>query len=219
MPKEMERILKKGAKKVGVSLSQHMMQLFLAYLEELQEWNQKINLTSLKEDETIIVRHFIDSLSLVPYLPKRGSLLDLGSGAGFPGIPVKIVMPALKVTLLEATGKKVSFQRHLIRTLGLSQINVTQGRAECLNTDSRLSRSFDIVTSRALSTLEKFLALGEPFVKRGGYLVAMKGKREEEELKNSQGVMNALSLEIDRQVELQLPVFEEKRWVVFIEKR
>ena len=218
MSKEMEIILKDGAKEVGVSLNQQMIQMFLVYLKELKEWNQKINLTSLKEDETIIIRHFIDSLSLVPYLPKKGSLLDLGSGAGFPGIPVKIVRPSLKVTLLEATRKKVSFQRHLIRALGLSQIHVIQGRAERLKTGSALTLSFDIVTSRALSKLEKFLVLGEPFVKKGGYLVAMKGRQAEEELKASREVIKALSLAINRKVELQLPVLKGKRYLIFIEK-
>ena len=218
MSKEMEIILKEGAKEVGVSLNQHMIQRFLAYLKELKEWNQKVNLTSLKEDEPIIIRHFIDSLSLVPYLPKMGSLLDLGSGAGFPGIPVKIVRPSLKVTLLEATRKKVSFQRHLIRALGLSQIHVIQGRAERLKTGSALTLSFDIVTSRALSKLEKFLVLGEPFVKKGGYLVAMKGRQAEEELKASREVIKTLSLAINRKVELQLPVLKGKRYLIFIEK-
>ena len=218
MSKEMEIILKEGAKEVGVSLNQQMIHMFLAYLRELKEWNQKVNLTSLKEDETIIIRHFIDSLSLVPYLPKKGSLLDLGSGAGFPGIPVKIVRPSLKVALLEATRKKVSFQRHLIRVLGLSQIHVIQGRAERLKTGSALTLSFDIVTSRALSKLEKFLVLGEPFVKKGGYLVAMKGRQAEEELKASREVIKALSLAINRKVELQLPVLKGKRYLIFIEK-
>ena len=218
MSKEMEIILKEGAKEVGVFLDQQMIQRFLVYLKELKEWNQKVNLTSLKEDETIIIRHFIDSLSLVPYLPKKGSLLDLGSGAGFPGIPVKIVRPSLKVALLEATRKKVSFQRHLIRVLGLSQIHVIQGRAERLKTGSALTLSFDIVTSRALSKLEKFLVLGEPFVKKGGYLVAMKGRQAEEELKASREAIKALSLAINRKVELQLPVLKGKSYLIFIEK-
>ena len=218
MSKEMEIILKDGAEEVGVSLDQQIIHMFLVYLKELKEWNQKINLTSHKEDETIIIRHFIDSLSLVPYLPKKGSLLDLGSGAGFPGIPVKIVRPSLKVTLLEATRKKVSFQRHLIRTLGLSQIHVIQGRAERLKAGSALPASFDVVTSRALSKLEKFLVLGEPFVKKGGYLVAMKGRYAEEELKKSQEVIKALSLAINRKVEVQSPVLEGKRYLIFIEK-
>ncbi|MCK5255542.1 MAG: class I SAM-dependent methyltransferase, partial [Deltaproteobacteria bacterium] len=97
MSKEMGIVLKEGAKEVGVSLSQEMIQMFFVYLKELKEWNQKINLTALKEDKSIITKNFIDSLSLVPYLPSRSSLLDLGSGAGFPGIPVKIAKPSLKV--------------------------------------------------------------------------------------------------------------------------
>jgi 16S rRNA (guanine527-N7)-methyltransferase len=212
-------ILKEGAKEVGVSLSQEMIQMFFIYLKELKEWNQKINLTSLKEDKTIITKNFIDSLSLVPHLPSRSSLLDLGSGAGFPGIPVKIAKPSLKVTLLEATRKKASFQQHLIRSLGLSRINVIQGRAESLKSDSALPASFDIVTSRAFSKLKKFLMLGEPFVREGGCLVAMKGRQAEGELKDSQDVIKALSLHINRKVELQIPPLKEKRWLIFIGKR
>ncbi|MEE9504478.1 MAG: 16S rRNA (guanine(527)-N(7))-methyltransferase RsmG [Thermodesulfobacteriota bacterium] len=219
MSKEMGIVLKEGAKEVGVSLSQEMIQMFFVYLKELKEWNQKINLTSHKEDKTIITKNFIDSLSLVPYLPSRSSLLDLGSGAGFPGIPVKIAKPSIKVTLLEATRKKVSFQQHLIRSLGLSRINVIQGRAESLKSDSTLPASFDIVTSRAFSKLKKFLMLGEPFVKKGGCLVAMKGRQAEEELKDSQEVIKALSLHTSRKVELQIPSLKEERWLIFIGKR
>ena len=212
-------ILKEGARELRVSLNHEMTQMFLVYLKELKEWNQKVSLTSLKKDAAIICKHFIDSLSLVPYLPFEASLLDLGSGAGFPGIPVKIAKPSISVTLLEATRKKVNFQRHIVRKLGLTPICFLQDRAERLKTENGSRHSFDIVTSRALSTLEKFFVLGEPFVKKGGYLVAMKGKRAEKELKNSRGVMNALSLEIDRQVELQLPLFKEKSSLIFIEKR
>ena len=106
LSKYLEIILKEGAGELGVSLSYEMIQMFLVYLKELKEWNQKVNLTSLKKDTAIISKHFIDSLSLVPYIHSKASLLDLGSGAGFPGIPVKIAKPSLKVTLLEA---KTSF--------------------------------------------------------------------------------------------------------------
>lgn len=214
----MEIILKNGAREVGVSLSQEMVQMFFVYLKELKEWNRKINLTSLQEDTPIITKHFIDSLSLVPHLPSKGSLLDLGSGAGFPGVPIKIAKPFLAVTLLEATRKKVNFQRHLIRTLGLTRITAIHGRAENLKSENELLLSFDIVISRAFSSLETFLTLGKPLVKKGGYLVAMKGRQAEAELKDCQAVVKALSLEISKKVELPLPPHKEKRYLIFMKK-
>jgi len=217
--KDLEIILKEGAREVGVFLNQEMIQMFLVYLKELKEWNQKVNLTSLKEDGDIITKHFIDSLSLVPYLSSAASLLDLGSGAGFPGIPIKIAKPSLKVTLLEATRKKVSFQRHLIRTLGLTHVHTIQGRTESLKSEDEFHLSFDTVTSRAFSRLEKFLMLGEPFVKKGGYLVAMRGRRAKEELKESRDVLKTLSLEVSKIVELELPTHRGKRCLIFAKKR
>ena len=219
MSKDLEFILKEGVGEIGVSLNQEMIQMFLIYLKVLKEWNQKINLTSLKRDTDIITKHFIDSLSLVPYLPSKATLLDLGSGAGFPGIPIKIAKPSLTVTLLEATRKKVNFQRHLVRTLGLTHIYSVQGRAESLKSEEGSPLSFDIVTSRAFSRLEKFLMLGKPFVKKGGYLITMKGRHAEEELKDNQDVVKGLSLEINRTVELLLPVNRERRYLIFIKKK
>jgi len=219
LSKDLEFILKEGAREIGVFLTQEMIQMFFVYLKELKEWNQKVNLTSLKRDTDIIIKHFIDSLSLVPYLPSKATLLDLGSGAGFPGIPVKIAKPSLKVTLLEATRKKVNFQRYLVRRLGLTHIYSVQDRAESLKSEEESHLSFDIITSRAFSSLEKFLTLGKPFVKKGGYLIAMRGRHAEEELKDNQDVVKDLSLEISRKVELLLPVHKDKRYLIFIKKR
>ncbi len=218
MSKYLEIILKEGARELGVSLNHETIQMFLLYLKELKEWNQKGNLTALKKDTAIISKHFIDSLSLVPHLPYKASLLDLGSGAGFPGIPVKIAKPSLKVTLLEATRKKVSFQRHLVRKLGLTCIYSLHDRAESVKAENGLHLSFDIVVSRAFSRLEKFLMLGMPFVKKGGYLIAMKGKRAREELKDSQDILKGLSLEVNRIEDLTLPPDGERRSLIFIKK-
>ena len=218
MPKDLEITLKEGASELGVSLNCKMTQMFLVYLKELKDWNQKVNLTSLKKDTAIISKHFIDSLSLVPYLPSKASLLDLGSGAGFPGIPVKIAKPSLKVTLLEAKRKKVNFQRHLVRKLGLTCMDFLQGRAESLKTENGLHLSFDIVTSRAFSRLERFLMLGMPFVKRGGCLIAMKGKHAREELKDSQDMLRGLPLEVSRIEGLTLPFGGGRRYLIFVKK-
>jgi 16S rRNA (guanine527-N7)-methyltransferase len=214
----LEDLITNDASKVGVLLDQKMVQQFLIYLKELKEWNQKINLTSLKEDKAIITNHFIDSLAIIPHLSPSTSLLDLGSGAGFPGIPVKIASPAQSITLLEATRKKANFLRHIIRKLGLVKTTVVECRAEHFKSSDPPLPGFDYVIARALAPLKNFLQLGTPLVMKGGHLVAMKGEKIEEELKESQSVFKALSLEPDKQVALQLPRSKKKRHLIFIKK-
>ena len=214
----LEDTIKNGALGVGVFLDQKMIKKFLIYLKELNEWNQKINLTSLKQDEAIVTNHFIDSLAIIPHLPSAVSMLDLGSGAGFPGIPVKIAAPALNITLLEATRKKANFLRHLIRTLGLSKTAVLECRAEEFRPADPLHPAFDIVIARALAPLKTFLRLGTPLTRKGGYLVAMKGAQIEEELKESNEILKTLSLLVDKKAVISLPHSKKKRHLIFIRK-
>ena len=213
-----ESIIRTAAREVGIFLDQKQIQLFLIYLRELKEWNQKVNLTSLKDDTAIIKNHFIDSLSIIPHLPPAISLLDMGSGGGFPGVPVKIARPSLQVTLLEATRKKANFLRHLIRTLELSHITTLEGRAEAVTAHDQPHPFFDIVISRALTRLKPFLLLGEPFVKKGGYLLAMKGTKAEEELRESQKTIRDLSFTVSWKKEAQLPGTNKKRCLILLKK-
>lgn len=213
-----EAIIRTAASDVGLILDQKQIQLFLIYLRELKEWNQKINLTSLKKDASIIKNHFIDSLSIIPHLPSVTSLLDMGSGAGFPGVPVKIARPSLQVTLLEATRKKANFLRHLTRVLELSHVTILEGRAEAVTPHDQPRPLFDIATSRALTRLKTFLVLGAPFVKKGGYLLAMKGAKAEEELLESQKTLRNLSLAVYRKAAVQLPGIKKKRCLILLKK-
>jgi 16S rRNA (guanine527-N7)-methyltransferase len=213
-----EDSLKNGAREVGVFLDQKMIQTFLVYLRELKNWNQKINLTSLKDDEAIVTNHFIDSLAVIPHLPFSATVLDLGSGAGFPGIPLKIAAPALTITLLEATRKKVNFLRHITRTLELTHIAVVECRAEAFGSADPGHPGFDFVVARALAPLKTFLRLGYPLTHQGGYLVAMKGGKAEEELHKSQAVLKELSLKIDKKIMFFLPPNEQKRYLIFMKK-
>jgi len=213
-----ESLIRSDAREVGVFLDRKQIRLFLIYLRELKEWNQKINLTSLKDDTSIIKNHFIDSLSIIPHLPSASSLLDMGSGAGFPGVPLKIVRPPLQVTLLEATRKKANFLRHLIRTLELSHITTIEGRAEAVTAHGQPHPQFDIVISRALARLNTFLPLGAPFVKKGGYLLAMKGGKAEDELRESGKTLRHLSLAVSRVEEVQLPGNKKKRSLILLRK-
>lgn len=158
---------------------------FDRYLELLLKWNKAYNLTAITDRQAVQIKHFEDSLAPLPFLPTPCRLLDLGCGAGFPGIPLKIGRPDLEVVLLDSNHKKVAFCATAIRELGLTDIKAIQGRAE----DPKVVQSlgvFDLVITRATRSLEEFLVLGEPFVKKGGKIIAMKGKNWKKEYKNCQ---------------------------------
>jgi 16S rRNA (guanine527-N7)-methyltransferase len=172
---ELKSTLTDGARELGIGLDDEAQGRFIAYLKELKRWNKRINLVSAKSDVELIKRHFLDSLTICPYLKGAGSLLDIGSGAGFPGLPVKIVLPRLRVVLVESTVKKVNFLRHVTRVLCLKDVEAIEGRAEDLSGLEGLKDSFDCVVSRALADLGVFYRLAEPFVSPGGMIIAMKG--------------------------------------------
>ncbi|MCL4873623.1 16S rRNA (guanine(527)-N(7))-methyltransferase RsmG [bacterium] len=180
--REKLEILKKGALELGIELNEGQGEAFLVYLRELKTWNKRINLTAIEDDREIIIKHFLDSLTPVRFLSGINSALDMGAGAGFPGIPIKIAMPDLQVTLLDSVLKKVSFMRHIIRTLGLKGIEAIHARAEANELKTRLAGSFDCVISRAFSELAAFSALALPYLKPGGMLLAMKGPAVSDEL-------------------------------------
>ena len=217
MSGELETILKSGADEVGVQLNRHMIEMFELYLVELKGWNQKINLTSLKDDKSIIIDHFIDSLSVVPYLPATGRLLDAGSGAGFPGVPIKIARPEIDITLLESKRKKINFLKQVILLLNLSHTTVLHGRIESFVPGENIPL-FDIIIARAFTRLEPLLKLARPLLQDGGYVIVMKGKEGHHELKKNGHILKSLSMEVVKVVDLQLPESHKKRSVFFIAK-
>jgi 16S rRNA (guanine527-N7)-methyltransferase len=181
METENRNLLIEGSKSFGLSLEEESVGAFDRYLKELLKWNSKINLTAIRAEKEVVLKHFLDSLSVIPYLPESGFLLDIGSGAGFPGIGLKIVRPCLRIILIDSVGKKVDFQRHMIRTLGLKEIEALQARVQDREILDRYGGQFDIVVSRAFSDLRTFLDLAHPFLKEGGLALAMKGRRETDE--------------------------------------
>jgi 16S rRNA (guanine527-N7)-methyltransferase len=154
---------------------------FLQYRQELLEWNTRTNLTAITDPDDVLVKHFLDSLSLLQAYdcrdgtcPHPTRLLDIGSGAGFPGLPLKIMRPAWQVTLLEATGKKTAFLQHMIAVLGLEDIDVVHGRAEELAHHKQYRATFDVVTARAVSSLSTLLEYCAPYCRIGGYILLPK---------------------------------------------
>lgn len=200
---------------MGLSLSDSQVEKFALYLAELKEWNKKINLTALKTDREIISKHFIDSLTPLPLIPPHSHILDVGSGAGFPGIPLKIANPGFSITLVEARGKKTFFLRHIIRTLGLQGI-----RAEHLHRDpgmaqgSEFQGKFDVVISRAAFDLKIFLDLSRFVIKKKGYAIAMKGPQVQEEIDAVAHDERFHDFYLFDDREISLPVTHERRRLV-----
>jgi 16S rRNA (guanine527-N7)-methyltransferase len=174
-------ILVKGAEEIGVTLADQVVESYLFYIEELKKWNKRINLTSLTGDLEIGVKHFVDSLTAAPYMHGVQKVLDIGTGAGFPGLPLKIVSPSIELLLLESSQKKCFFLRHVVRGLQLEGVEIVHGRAQDREIRERYARFFDLVLYRALADLPTSLHLALPYVRKGGLIVGMRGKRGEEE--------------------------------------
>ncbi len=177
-----QRMIRDAASRLGVAVSPAATEMFAIHAREMLRWNQKINLTAITDPAAVAVKHFVDAVAALRVLPPGGRLLDVGSGAGFPGIPLKIVRPALAVTLVDASRRKVSFLNHLIRTLALEQTVARHARVEALAADRQHAGPYDVVISRAFADLAGFVAVGLPLLAPGGRLVALKGRAVEAEV-------------------------------------
>lgn len=205
-------LLNEGAVNLGISLSPEQISLFYIHFQELLIWNKKINLVKRRDSKEIVIKDFLDSLIGHKRIREGASLLDLGSGAGFPGVPLKIVKPSLQVILYEASLKKVHFLQNLIRLLKFNDLKVQW--VEKRNEKDGLLQKFDFVISRAFGSLIKFGQYGLPFVKEGGNLIAMKGRRGEEELKLALPKLNNLGIVVSFIDEFQLPFLGHKRIII-----
>jgi len=215
---ENKRLLVEGAKAFGIHLDEKAVEGFDLYLRELLKWNRKINLTAIRSEKGIVLKHFLDSLSVYPYLPETCSLLDIGSGAGFPGVPIKLVRPSLEVTLIDSVRKKVDFQRHIIRTLDLKGIGTIHGRVQDKEIIKSLEGQFDAVISRAFSNLQTLLTLGSPFLKKGGVLLVMKGEMSSEEIRLLSHIERT-QYRFRKMVSFVLPFSSFKRSIILFGKR
>jgi 16S rRNA (guanine527-N7)-methyltransferase len=214
--RELKEILPRGAEEIGVVLGAQVIESYLIYIDELKKWNARVNLTALTGDLEIGVKHFLDSLTVAPYLHGARSLLDIGAGAGFPGLPLKIFSPAIELLLLEASQKKVFFLRNIVRLLNLEGVEVVHGRAESREIIKRYAGSFDLVLSRALADLPTSLHLALPYTKGGGHIVSMRGKKGEEEAREVD--WDVLGLQLREVKKLTLPFVGERRVLVFVQR-
>jgi len=190
----MESLLK-GGQALGLTLSAAQLRLFQSYAEELAAWNQRLSLTAITSPEDIQVKHFLDSLTCLQALPPGfvcQRVLDVGSGGGFPGLPLKIHDPTLQVTLLETTIKKAEFLRHIVEHLGLMGVEVVAERAETLGQDPAYRETYDLVVARAVAEMAVLAEYCLPFCRVGGLFVAQKKAGAAAEMKNAQGAVTAL---------------------------
>ena len=217
--------LLEGASALGLQLTAAQQDSFQLYYESLVDWNQRFNLTAITDYEQVQIRHFLDSLSCLLARETRLALsrpgarmIDVGSGAGFPGVPLKLACPGTRLTLLEATGKKVSFLEHLIEQLGLQTATAIKGRAEELAHDPAHREQYDLVLARAVAELPVAIEYMLPFCKVGGWAVAQKGEAGPAEAWAAQHAIHLLGGELRRVVPVELPRLPEDRSLVVVAK-
>jgi 16S rRNA (guanine527-N7)-methyltransferase len=217
----MQKILLHGAKQFHLSLTQTQLNAFEQYSQELIAWNQKVNLTRIIEPEEIAVKHFLDSLSVcqaLPDLPPDFSIIDVGSGAGFPGLPLKIVLPDIQLTLLESTGKKTAFLQHIVDILNLTGITVLTARAEEASQQPTHRERYDVAVARAVSVLPILAEYTLPFVKVGGVVIVQKGQHPAEEVKTAANALGILGGQIRQILPVTVPGLNAERHLLIIDK-
>lgn len=215
---EFLRHVKQKAQEIGYNLQEEQLEQFFTYKELLIEWNKKMNLTAIEQEEDIITKHFIDSLSIASYIPDTTKIIDIGTGAGFPGIPLKILKKDLSITLLDSLNKRITFLEEVIRNLSLENIQAVHARAEELAHKEEYREQYDIAVSRAVAPMHTLLEYMLPYVKIGGKCICMKGPNLQEESKDLQNCLETLGGKIEKIEEIVLPETEIKRNIMLIKK-
>lgn len=210
--------LEKQAEKVNIELTNKQTEQFYLYMKLLLEWNKKVNLTAITEPNDIIKKHFIDSLTLNSYIEENIKIIDVGTGAGFPGIPIKIVKENSKVVLLDALNKRLKFLEEVISQNELIDIETVHYRAEDAGKDEKYRERFDIATSRAVAPLNVLLEYLLPLVKNGGKCICMKGNNVKKEIDESRNAVKILGGEIEKIEEFKLPDTDIKRSIIIVRK-
>lgn len=213
-------LMKKGCKVYDIDIDDEKIEKFMKYKEMLKQWNEKINLTAITEDEGIIKKHFLDSISIFSsgVIKENHYVIDIGTGAGFPGIPMKIMMPSLNVLLLDSLNKRINFLNEVIKELELKNIETTHGRAEDIAKVDEYREKFDIATARAVANLTALSEYCIPYVKVGGYFIAMKGPSTDEEIRESKNAIGTLGGKLNNIVDVKIYEEEMQHKLIIVEK-
>lgn len=222
----MQPLLVSGARQLGVALSNGQVRQFEAYHHLLVEWNERFNLTAITGYDDVQTKHFLDSLAGLPLLqralgesdPSDLSLCDVGTGAGFPGIPLKIALPGLALTLIDGTAKKIAFLETVCSELGLGEVALVQGRAEELGQQVEWRAQFDIVTARAVAPLNTLVEYLLPLVKRDGHAMIYKGANAAQEVEEARKAIGVLGGAIAEVATVQVPHLQEARSIILLRK-
>lgn len=214
--KEFRVKLKEKANEININLDDEKKEKFYYYMNLLIEWNEKINLTAITEPDEIILKHFIDSLTIEKYIKDNAVIADIGTGAGFPGIPLNIVNSDSKYVLVDSLNKRINFLNEVIEKLELNNIQTIHSRVEDFAKNNR--EKFDIATSRAVAQLNILLEYLLPLVKIGGICICMKGANIKEEIENSKNALEILGGKIEKIEEITLPGSDIKRNIIIVKK-
>ena len=215
---EFKNVMNMKLADINIELSESKIKHFYKYMEELIEWNNKINLTAILEPTDIVDKHFVDSLTISKYIEENKSVIDVGTGAGFPGIPLKIVRDDLKIELMDSLNKRILFLNEMIKELELKNIVATHGRAEDEAKKINKREQYDVAVSRAVANLPVLLEYLLPFVKENGICICMKGSNIEEEVKISQKALQELGGKIEKIDNLVLPGTDNVRNILVVKK-
>ena len=215
--KQFSSIMQQYGYKIQVQFTEEQLQKFYEYMNLLIEWNKKINLTAIIEPEDIVLKHFIDSLTILPFIDKNKKIIDIGTGAGFPGIPLKIMNKNTKITLLDSLNKRINFLNIVIEKLDLSNIQAIHGRAEEIARNKLYREKYDVAVSRAVANLSVLLEYMLPFIQKNGICICMKGPNVEEEIEKANNALETLGGKIENIEHLKLPG-ELERNILIIRK-
>ena len=206
------------ANKIGIELAEKNMEQFYNYMNLLLEWNEKINLTAITEPNDIILKHFIDSVTINKYLSGKNKIIDIGTGAGFPGIPLKILNEEKEFTLVDSLNKRISFLNEVRNKLDLEKINCMHARVEEMARNKQFREKFDVITSRAVARLNVLAEYMLPFIEIGGICICMKGSEIEDELEEAKKAIKVLGGEIEKVEYFCLGDTDMERNIVVIKK-
>lgn len=213
-------LMKTAASEANLDLSEEQYKKFIKYMRLLQEWNEKINLTAITEDEEIIKKHFIDCIKAFKSEPIRNAktIIDVGTGAGFPGLPIAIMNSNIKVTLLDSLNKRINFLNTVVNELGLENVTTIHSRAEDGARKTELRENFDVATSRAVANMAVLSEFCIPYVKKGGYFIALKGPLIDDELKDGDKAIRTLGGELKDIIEVKIEGTDLRHNIVEIKK-